>query len=153
MTAPGDIAPAGLKLRAEDAEDIPALSALLQDAVVRLGDIVWEPRSRRLTLAVNRFRWETGASRRRVERVRAALQFGDVTSVRARRLRRGAADAIASLLSIRFEPAEVPPAGSVVFTFAGDADLRAEIDCVDAVLVDVSAPWPARGRPDHGPLA
>ena len=49
-----------LRLLAEDAEDLKVLSAALQDAVAKIGDIHYEPPARRLTLALNRYRWEAG---------------------------------------------------------------------------------------------
>ena len=133
-----------LKLLAEDAEDLEVVAAALQDAVLKIGDISWEPKARRLTLAVNRYRW--GAEE--PERVRAAVQVGSVLGVQARRLRRGASEAVVQLLTVTFEPGEAP-GGRLVFRFAGDADLAAEVECLDLVLADVSEPWAARSEPRH----
>jgi len=137
---------APLRLLAEDAEDLGVISAMLQDAVTRLGDIRYEPKSRRLTLALNRLQREAGGATRRV---RPGLQFGDVAAVRSRRLRRDAPEAVVALLALRFDANEAP-AGKVTLLFAGDADLELEVDCIDVVLADVSDAWPARGAPDHG---
>lgn len=134
----------GLKLLAQDQEDLKVISAALQDAVGAVGDITFERKTRRLTVVVNRYRWEGGKG----ERVRAALQLGGVLGVKARRLRRDAKRAVLSLLSVDFEPGEAP-AGAVVFTFAGGGDLRAEVECLDALLADVSEPWPTPKRPAH----
>jgi hypothetical protein len=139
--------PAALRLLAEDAEDLSVISAALQDAVGKIGDIRFEPAGRRLTLALNRFRWETDG--RRTERVRTALQFGGVLSARARKLRRDAPDAVVELLAIAFAPGEEPPGGMITLTFAGGGDLKLEVECVDAALADVSMPWPARRAPAH----
>lgn len=136
-----------LHLLAQDAEDLAVLSAALQDAVGKLGDILYDPRARTLTLQLNRYRWEDG---RRRERVRAALQLGSVLSVRSRNLRRGAPAAVVELLSLTFDPAPEAPAGAVVLTLAGDGELRAEVEALDALLTDVSDPWPARREPTHG---
>lgn len=133
-----------LKLLAEDAEDLEVVAAALQDAVLKIGDISWEPKARRLTLAVNRYRW--GAEE--PERVRAAVQVGSVLGVQARRLRRGASEAVVQLLTVTFEPGEAP-GGRLVFRFAGDADLAAQVECLDLVLADVSEPWAARSEPRH----
>ena len=133
-----------LKLLAEDAEDLEVVAAALQDAVLKIGDISWEPKARRLTLAVNRYRW--GAEE--PERVRAAVQVGSVLGVQARRLRRGASEAVVQLLTVTFEPGEAP-GGRLVFRFAGDADLAAQVECLDVVLADVSEPWAARSEPRH----
>ena len=136
--------PAPLQLLAEDADDLAVISAALQDAVAKVGDISYEARSRRLTIAFNRYRWEAGTR----QRVRSALQVGGVMSVKARKIRRDRRDAVVELLAIAFEPAEAP-GGVLTLTFAGGGDLRAEVECVDAVLADVSAPWPTPRAPTH----
>lgn len=132
-----------LRLLAQDAEDLEIISAALQDAVAKLGDINYEPKARRLTVAFNRFRWEkTG------ERVRSALQLGGVEAVKVRNLRRGPKTAIVELLSVTFEPGEAP-GGAVTLAFAGGGDLRCDVECIDAVLADVSKPWPTSRTPGH----
>jgi len=133
-------------LLAEDADDLKVISAALQDAVAKLGDIHWEPAARKLTIAMNRFRWE--AAGEASGRVRAGLQIGSVLSVQARKLRRDAPRAVVSLLAVEFEPGEAP-GGVILLRFSGDADLRCQVECIDAVLSDVSAPWSARGTPKH----
>jgi hypothetical protein len=132
-----------LRLLAQDAEDLQVISAALQDAVAKVGDITYEPAARRVTVALNRYRWESGG-----QRVRAALQLGGVLKVQSRKLRRDAKDAVVELLSLTFEPGE-EPGGCVVLNFAGDADLKVEVECLDAVLADVSEPWPTPNAPRH----
>lgn len=133
-----------LRLIAQDAEDLAVVSAALQDAVMKVGDIQFEPGVKRLTLALNRYRWE-GAER---TRVRAALQFAGVEAVQAKHIRMRAREAVLSLLSIQFE-AEEPPGGTVTLAFAGGGDIRARVECVEAVLADVSEPWPTTRTPQH----
>jgi hypothetical protein len=136
-----------LRLIARDPEDVPPVSAALQDAVGQIGDFLYEPKARRFTLALNRYRWES-PRKGRGERVRTALQAGEVTAARAHRLKQGADDAVISLLSVTFEPGD-PPGGALVFTFSGGGALRLEVDCIDLVMADVSAPWKAAARPGH----
>ena len=146
-TADADPTPAGpavepLRLLAEDADDLHIISAALQDAILRPVDIVWEPQARRVTLALSRFCWECGGTR-----VMAAMQFGDVIAVKSRRLPRGPEHAL-ELLAMDFEPGEAP-GGRVTLMFAGGGDLRIEVECLDAVLTDLSERWPARVAPTH----
>ena len=131
-----------LRLIAQDEEDLSVISAALQDAVAKVGDISFE--GGRLTVAFNRFRWEEG----RRERVRSALQLGCVQAVKSRKLRREAKSAVVELLALTFEPGEAP-GGAVVFTFAGGGDLRAEVECIDAAMADLSDPWPTPRKPEH----
>jgi hypothetical protein len=142
--APARNAP--LKLLAQDAEDLAVVSAALQDAVAKIGDIRWDASARTLTLACNRFRWE--AEGKKGQRIRSALQLGDVTGVQARKLRRDAKQAVVEQLSVAFEPGEAP-GGAVLLTFAGGGDLKVSVDCLDVVLADVSEPWSTPRKPGH----
>jgi len=135
-------------LAAEDAEDLQVISARLQDAVARLGDLVYLSKSRRFAALFNRFKWEGGE---RVNlRVRAGLHFDGVLSVKSRQLKRGAPDAVVSLLAITFTPKkEGDPSGTVELVFAGGGAMMLEVECINAGLADVSGEWAARGRPEH----
>lgn len=135
---------APLKLLAADAEDLKVVASALQDAVAKIGDIQFDARGRLLTIGFNRYCWEVGSDLR----VRSGLQVGSVIGLQARHLRRHARDAVVELLTIAFEPDE-EPGGALVLSFSGGGDLRARVECVDLVLADVSAPWPARRTPTH----
>ncbi|WP_292033252.1 MULTISPECIES: DUF2948 family protein [unclassified Brevundimonas] len=131
-----------LRLLAEDAVDLQIISAALQDAIMRPVDIRWEKEARRLTIVLSRFCWECGGTR-----VMAAMQFGDVEAVKSRRLPRLPESAL-ELLALDFEPTEAP-GGRVILMFAGGGDLRIDVECLDAVLTDLSDRWPARVAPTH----
>lgn len=133
-----------LQLLAQDPDDLAVISAALQDAVAKVGDISYEAKARRLTIMFNRFRWEAGSR----ERVRTALQVGGVLSLQARKIRRDRKDAVLELLAIGFEAGEAP-GGVLTLSFAGGGDLRADVECIDAVLADVSRPWPTPRAPKH----
>ena len=47
-----------------------------------------------------------------------------------------------------FTPGDAP-GGVVTLSCAGGGDLRAVVECVDAVLADVSEPWPTPRSPAH----
>ncbi|MDO1560365.1 DUF2948 family protein [Brevundimonas sp. 2R-24] len=136
----------GLHLLAQDAGDLELISAALQDAVCLRRDILLEAKGRRLTFAFNRLRREAGRER---ERVRSGLQLGGVLGVRSRGLTRDRR-AVLQLLALTFRPEIDGPGGVLGFRFAGGADLEAQVECVDAVLADLTGGWPARGVPDHG---
>jgi hypothetical protein len=136
-----------LRLLAEDADDLAVISAALQDAVAQVGDIEWDPRGRRFTLALNRYCWEAPGALLG-ERVRAGLQFGSVLSVKARNIRREPRDAVVELLAVSFEPGEAP-GGAIRLAFAGGGDMLLEVECVDAALADISSPWRTPSTPAH----
>ena len=136
---------APLRLTALDVTDLEAISAALQDAVAQLGDFDFSSRQRSFTIAFNRFRWEAGG---RKQRVRCGLQFGHVRAARSHNLRQGAEEAVVNLLSINFAPTQAP-SGEVVLVFSGGGEMRLDVECLDAAMVDISAPWPATRRPEH----
>jgi hypothetical protein len=136
--------PKPLRLLAQDAEDLAVISAAMQDAVMKVGDIVYEPAAHRLTVAFNRYRWESGGG----ARVRSGLQLGGVLGVQTRKIRRGAKDAVLELLAMTFTEGEAP-GGDVTLSFAGGGDLKVTVECIEAVLADVSNPWPTPRTPAH----
>ena len=136
-----------LRLLAEDEDDLAVISAALQDAIAKVGDIEWDARGRRFTLALNRYLWEVPGGLLG-NRVRAGLQFASVLAVKSRNLRRDPPDAVIELLAVRFEPGEAP-GGVIRLAFAGGGDLELTVECVDAALADVSAPWPTSSTPAH----
>jgi len=133
---------APLRLLAEDDQDLAIISAALQDAILRPADIVWEKGARRLTIELSRFCWECGGTW-----VRAAMQFGDVLAVKSRGLPR-LPDTPLELLAIHFIEDEAP-SGKVILMFAGGGDLRVDVECLDAVVADLSERWQARVTPTH----
>jgi hypothetical protein len=76
------------------------------------------------------------------------VQLGGVMRVKARNLRPEAKEAVVQLLAVTFAASE-PPGGVVTFAFADDADLAAEVECIDAALADLSAPWRTPRTPEH----
>jgi hypothetical protein len=136
----------GLSLAAKDAEDLEILSACLQDAVGKLKDFIYLPRTRRFAMLVNRFKWEDAAG----QRVRAGLYFDGVLAARSRGIKRGAGDAVVSLLAIRFTPkADEDPGGEIELVLAGGGVIALTVECIEAGLSDLSGPWAARGTPAH----
>jgi hypothetical protein len=134
-----------LKLKAEDAADLEVISTAVQDAVLKVGDISFDSRQRRIALALNRFRWESGKQ----ERIRAALSFEDVLKVQTRKLRTEQKDAVAAILAVRFVPDAEPPGGVVDIALSGGGGIRLNVEALDVLLSDFGAPWPARATPAH----
>lgn len=139
-----------LRLAAFDEEDLDVLSAQVQDAVLKVGDIDWRPREKRLILAMNRFAWDVRGSflRRQDERRRAALQFDRVRSVRSAGIRRDRSADVLELLALRFLSGD-SPSGAIELDFAGNATMRIEVECIEARLTDLGARWQAASRPLH----
>ena len=137
-----------VKLAAADAEDLEILSARLQDAAAKIKDLVWLPKQHRFAALVNRFRWEEAD--RQATRVRAGLHFDGVISVKSQNMKRGAPEAVVSLLAVQFTPNGADdPGGAIEIFFAGGGTIRLEVECIDAELRDLTGPWAAIRRPGH----
>lgn len=135
-----------LKLVALDPDDLAVLSAHLQDAVLKAGDLAYLPAERRFALVARRFDWEApaGEPRRRL----AGLHFERVLAARTRGLDRADPEAVLALLAVTFEPGEAP-SGTVTLVFAGGAAVALEVECVEGQMRDLGAAWRAAGRPAH----
>jgi hypothetical protein len=138
-----------LKLRAEDGGDLEILAAAAQDALVRVSELHFDAKARRFTILMNRFRWEQAGERGPFERIRAALSFEGVLGVKSRKVRQDAPEALAAVLSLAFKPANEPPGGAVNLVLAGGGEIAIEVECLDAVLLDMGDPWRTPRRPDH----
>lgn len=139
----------GLRLLVQDAEDLEVLSAHLQDAVMRLGDLAFLPKQRRFAIILNRFCWEGCPEGEKGVRMRAGLHFDGVLNVKAQGIGQNDPSAVIELLALKFT-ASGEVGGAVDLFFAGGARVRLEVECIDAQLRDLAGPWPAAARPEHG---
>ncbi|GIK79546.1 MAG: DUF2948 family protein [Pseudorhodoplanes sp.] len=138
-----------LKLIALDKEDLEVVSAHLQDAVVRVEDIIWRPSEHRLVIGLNRFDWESASAENPAwQRRRAALRFDRVVSFRARNVSSADKDKVLNLLALEFAETS-PPAGTVTLVFSGDVALRLDVECVETEFVDLGPVWATSCCPDH----
>lgn len=135
-----------LKLTALDAEDLAVISAQMQDAVLRVGDIAYTPKKKLFALVANRFAWDEARTQ---QRRRTGLHFGRVTAVKTLRIRQPEPDVILSLLSIGFVETDAP-SGEIVLTFSGGATIRLAVECIEASLKDLGPAWETQHRPSHG---
>jgi hypothetical protein len=142
----------GLRLLAEDSDNLGVLAAAVQDALVRPEDIKFDKRARAFGVEINRFQWERAGKRPPYFRSRAILAFSSVEGVRSHAMPRDV-DAVLSLLDIRFTPAAEPPGGVITLVFAQSCLIEIAAECVDVTLMDTGPTWPTRRKPDHGKLA
>lgn len=150
-----------LKLIALDDEDLNVLSAHLQDAVLKVGDVAYLPVEKRVVVLANRFDWATAQAAPKAMRPsasaqgsytrhRCALRFEQVTAARLRGIDLAKKDKVLSMLALQFEPdADHAPAGTITLVFAGDAAIRLEVAYIEAELRDLGGAWAARSKPHH----
>ncbi|MBB4305012.1 hypothetical protein GGD81_004078 [Rhodobium orientis] len=139
-----------LKLIALDSEDLDIVSAHVQDAVLKTGDIKWMPKQQRFLVAMNRFAWEKAArtGKNGFERRRAVLHFDRVRRAQSHNLKPADKDEVLALLAVRFSAAEEPE-GTVELAFAGGGTIRLEVECLEAQLSDLGAAWETKSKPQH----
>ena len=157
--APGET---GLRLRAEDSEDLAVISACLQDALVAVRDLAYDPDTRKFMLVANRFCWEGcgGAEDGEpFERTLCGITFDAIEAVAYRGFHRSEEDRILSLLAIRTIPGQPPDgAGSaetarsgatIDLEFAGEAQIRLSASEIGCRARDFGDPWPTAWQPNH----
>jgi DUF2948 family protein len=152
-----------LKLVALDKDDIEVISAHLQDSLVKVGDILWQPNDHRFVMALNRFDWMTAAEIAKggtasgmpawgakvdYRRCRTALRFERVLACKCRNLDQSAKDAQLNLLAVEFVGTD-SPAGIVSLIFSGGGVIRLEVECLEAELADLGEVSAAAICPDH----
>ncbi len=142
-----DASPQQLRLIALDVEDLGVLSANMQDAVVRVRDMVHLPTARRFALVASRYDW-VAAQQGRMERVRAGLHFERVLRVSHIGIDQSKPDEMLNLLSIVFEPTEMP-AGFVQLIFSGGSAVRVDVECLEAQMRDMGPRWTTHLQPGH----
>ncbi|HEX2554360.1 MAG TPA: DUF2948 family protein [Microvirga sp.] len=136
-----------LKLVALDADDLAIVSAHLQDAVIRIGDLAYLPGERRFAFAARRFDWEAGPQdppRRRL----TGVHFERVLAARTKGIDRSNPDGILSLLAITFETRE-EPSGTATLVFAEGGAIQLDLECVETQMKDLGPVWEAEARPRH----
>jgi hypothetical protein len=156
-----------LKLRIQDEEDLRAAAAVLQDALVPIGEMAYLPEEKRFAMVTNRFCWECEAAQRddlpdddtaplaedgdaafaadhpSFERVHTGISFEGVTGVRLRGIDRRRRMQLLELLTILLQD------GKVYLLFAGDAAIELTVEALRGRIEDLCEPWPTRWRPHH----
>lgn len=141
-----------LHMVAFDSEDLAVVSANLQDALVRVADMAYLPRSKQFAAIVSRFDWLAAAERGNAckawERCRCGLHFERVLKVSSCGFGARDTSAVLNLLSIGFKETH-SPGGVVELVFSAGRTLRLEVECLEAELCDLGLRWKAKALPEH----
>jgi hypothetical protein len=142
-----DSGSAVLELRAEDADDLAVISACLQDALIPVRDLAFDPVDRTFVFVANRFRWENGlrtvGGNGAFERTLCGIAFGHVTAVSYSGFRRADGARILPLLAIRTKNE------AVYLDFSGGASIKLEVSRILCHARDLGEPWPTPWQPRH----
>lgn len=138
-----------VKFVALDRDDLEVVSAHLQDATVKVADVVWRPQEKRLVVGLNRFDWlAADGTRPELRRCRSALRFDRVTCCKCRNVDPAGKNAVLNLLAVEFSEDDAP-GGAVTLIFSGGGMLRLEVECLEVELADLGPAWPTDIRPVH----
>jgi hypothetical protein len=139
-----------LRLVALDPEDLAVVSAHLQDALLRVDDMIYLPKERRFALQVRRFDWEaqSDAPQRRL----TCMHFEHVTGVRVRGIDQARKDTVLNLLAISFEERDAP-SGTATLIFADGGAIQVDLECIEMQMKDLGPVWAADSRPSHEELS
>lgn len=133
-----------LRLIANDADDLKIVASALQDAILQVGGVRYDPVSRAVTLRLSRFRHEAQTS----ERVECGLRVDGVMALQSQGIERDEKDAFMVLLDARFEETDAP-SGNLDLVMAGGGALRMIVEGLDLTLADTGKVRATRAVPDH----
>lgn len=139
---------APLRLLAHDVEDLTIFGAHLQDALLPVMSMVYEPKNATFTLLANRFCWEHPPIDHEGEpmyhRVHSGICFRHVEKVHHRGFHRKGQPRILNLLSFHAQKGE-----AIHLVCAGNNEIRIETKTLHCHLGDLHHPWPTRKKPTH----
>jgi hypothetical protein len=140
-----------LFLLAMDSEDLSIVSAHMQNAVVRIGEMAYLPAEQRFVLMAARYDWL--AAPQQAQRVRAGLHFDHVTRVTQSGVDQNAPQQALNLQSLLFKPFSgegQQPTGHILLAFQSGATVRLDVECIEAQMRDIGPHWPSAHPPEAG---
>ena len=136
----------GARLIALDADDLAVVSTHVQDARVRVGDIVWRQSEKRLVIGLNRLDWDAVLSAPQTadaaqpdsepRRLISALRFERVLACKSRNIDLDKPETMLELMGVEFHEDDAP-GGAAVLLFAHGGALRIDIECLESELADL----------------
>ncbi len=144
-----------LKLIAFDDQDLGIIAAHIQDAVLKVGDLHFDPKGKKFVIELNRFVWEKAtrnSTDKTYERRKTILHFERVNKVQSQGLNQKQPEAVLSLLTVKYNNEnsdETDPEGVIEVVFAGGATIHLYVECIEAQLTDMAASWETTSLPNH----
>lgn len=130
-----------------DEDDLGVMSAHLQDAELKLGDMAFLPASHHFALVACRIDWRSLASGHPARR-ETGFHFSHVRKARRIGFDQNDPELPLQLLAISFNVREAP-GGEVLLTFAGGRMISLDVECLEAEMRDLGPCWPVERCPKH----
>ncbi|MDX2028654.1 MAG: DUF2948 family protein [Alphaproteobacteria bacterium] len=131
-----------LKLKARDAEDIQVISAVLQDSIAPVCDMIYRPEEKNFIMVVHRLRRE-GDAAQGLERICCAVNIKGVESAQMQNIDLHQQERMLDLL------AALPEGQSLQFVFAGGPKIKLQLSDWAMIVEDFGESWPASCNPCH----
>ncbi len=137
-----------LKLIAKDVEDLQIMAAHLQDAILPMISMEYDPKAKMFRALANRFCWEHGEMEHEGQplyhRTHTGIEIHNVTHVSHKGLDFKGQNRSYNLISVHSDSN-----GSIHFVLSGGSELRLDVENIHLHLGDVQHPWPTRKKPKH----
>src|SRR5690242_19412000 len=124
------------KLIALDEDDLAVISAHVQDARVRTGDILWRQGEKRLVIGLERLDLDQELDGQQPCQLVSVLRFDRVLSVKSRNVAMDKPDASIELIGLEFTETDAP-GGKVTLLFSGRGAMQIEVECLECALADL----------------
>jgi hypothetical protein len=124
------------KLIALDEDDLAVISAHVQDARVRTGNILWRQGEKRLVIGLERLDLDQELDGQQPCQLISALRFDRVLSVKSRNVAMDKPDASIELIGLEFTETDAP-GGKVMLLFSGRGAMQIEVECLECELADL----------------
>ena len=124
------------KLIALDEDDLAVISAHVQDARVKAGNVHWRQGEKRRVIGLERFDLDQELDGKPAGHLVSALRFDRVLSVKSRNVDMNNPDAAIELIGLEFSETSAP-SGKVVLLFSGRGAMQVEVECLECELADL----------------
>lgn len=137
-----------LKLIAKDLEDLQIMATHLQDSLLPLLSINYDPKDHVFRALANRFCWEHGEHQDEegsfYYRTHSGIEIHHVSRVLHKNFDLKGSQRAHNLLTLSLQDDN-----AIHLIFSGDTEIRIEVDKMHVLLGDVHRPWPTRKKPTH----
>lgn len=128
-----------VKLKAKDAEDVQVISALLQDSIAPVCDMLFDAEEKNFIMVLHRLKREGDVR----ERVCCAVNIHGVAAAQLQGINLGQQSRMLDLLTVMTDET------AMIFIFAGDAKIRLQLQDWSMIIEDFGEAWPAQCNPCH----
>ena len=129
-----------LRLKAKDAEDVQVISAMLQDSIVPVCDMIWRPEDKNFVMVTQRLCREA-KDQRNLERVCCAVNLRGAKSVQTHGIDLNDRKRMLDLLMMIIE------GPALHFIFADNVEIRVQLNNWSMIIEDFGEAWPASCSP------